>query len=55
MIYILRDQIKFVQAQWIERIEQSQDRSTEIDLSRDLLHLFQQFIMIVVFGEHLNE
>ena len=45
-----------MQAQWIERIERSgEDKSTVIDLSGDLLLLFQKFIMILVFGDHLND
>ena len=40
---------------WIAKIDASQDDSVEIDLSCDILKIFQKFLIMVIFGEDIDD
>ena len=55
MIDALKDKVFDAQNKWIAEIEASQDGSTNINLSTDILKIFQRFLAHIVFGdEELN-
>lgn len=55
MLDILKTKVSEIQAEWVSRIDASKDGSVEIDLSQDLLHLFQKFMTVIVLGDDLND
>ena len=54
MLEKLKDYTIQTQQLWIERIRESKDGSTQIDMSREFLHLLEKFLLHIVFGANMD-
>ena len=55
MIGALKDKVFDAQNKWLSEMEKSKDGSTNINLTTDILKIFQRFLAHIVFGdEELN-
>lgn len=55
MLDILKTIVSEFQAKWVSQIDSSKDGSIEIDLSKDMQHLFQKFLTVIVLGDDIND
>lgn len=55
MLETERDIVLKIQANWIAQIDASKDGSVEIDLSKDVIKIFQKFLIMVIFGEDIDD
>ena len=55
MLDKLKDYSMEQQKKWLEEIRASKDGSTKIDMSKEVLHLFQKFLMHIVFGKNIDD
>ena len=51
---VLKEQLLQTQADWVSMIDASKDGSVEIDISKEILKIFERFISQVIFGEDIN-
>ena len=55
MLQVLKDQVLVAQGHWLREIEASVDDNTTIDLSTDIVKIFQKFLVFIIFGEDVDE
>ena len=51
MLDALKDKVFDAQNEWLNQIKDSDTNSTTIDLSKDILKIFQKFLAHIIYGD----
>ena len=54
MLATLKEYTMEAQQRWLSEIKASQDGSTQINMSREILHILQRFLMHCIFGTNID-
>ena len=56
MLEVLKDIVHEVMDEWQHRIEAGgESQAIEIDLSKDILKIFQRFLLLIIVGEDIDK
>ena len=55
MLDKLKEYAQEQQQKWLNEIRSSKDGTTKIDISKEVLHIFQKFMMHIVFGKNIDD
>ena len=55
MLDVLKETLLETQGKWLAEIDASTDGMTEIDLSKEVLRIFQKFLMRIIVGEDIDD